>query len=180
MSEFISDEQLFQLFHNVVRRMKRAHHGDLADRHSRHERHPHDRDSHVRRHLLADGQARHAQGHILSILNEREGLSQRELLDMLQIRSASLSELLFKLKSNNLIFRQHDETDKRNFRLYLTESGRAVVDEHRQHRQETATRLFSVLSEAERTSLANLLTRLLARWEEEEAKRDNGDENRRG
>jgi DNA-binding MarR family transcriptional regulator len=119
-----------------------------------------------------DGQARHAQGRILSILIEREGMSQRELLDMLRIRSATLSELLYKLKENDLVFRQRDEKDKRNFLLYLTESGRAMVDEHRQHQQATAARLFSVLNKTERASLATLLTRLLTLWETQEAKQE--------
>lgn len=173
MPDSVSDEQLLQLFHRASKWMARSHHhhGEAADgQHGHH--HGQDRDSHIRHQLLVDGQARHAQGRILFILNEHEGLSQRELLDMLHIRSASLSELLFKLERNGLILRQRDEQDKRNFRLTLTESGRATLDEHRQHRQATATRLFSALDETEREALATLLTRLLDLWEVEEMPRE--------
>jgi DNA-binding MarR family transcriptional regulator len=174
MSEPVSNEQLLQLFHRAAKQMMRSHHhGASADKHAQHERHMHDRDRHVRRQLLASDQASHAQGHILFILDERGDLSQQQLLDLLHIRSASLSELLFKLEKNDLILRQRDEQDKRNFRLSLTESGRAVLDGHRQHRQETAARLFSALNQTERASLAALLTHLLTLWEAEETRRGN-------
>jgi DNA-binding MarR family transcriptional regulator len=175
MPEAVSDEQLLQLFHRASKWMMRGHHRGNATDHHTHGQHEEDRDGHIRRHLLANGQARHAQGRILFILSEREGLSQRELLDMLHVRSATLSELLFKLENNRLILRQRDEKDKRNYRLFLTESGRATLEEHRQRRQETATRLFSALDETERASLAALLTRLLALWAPEATGQDQAD-----
>ncbi|MDR1530445.1 MAG: MarR family transcriptional regulator [Burkholderiales bacterium] len=166
MPELVSDEQLLQLFRRASKWMThRHHHGDSANKPA-HGQHETDRDHHLRRHLLVDGQARHAQGRILFILSEREGLNQRELLDMLHVRSATLSELLSKLERNQLILRQRDEKDKRNYRLFLTESGRATLEEHRKHRQEIATHLFAALDETERASLAALLTRLLTLWGE--------------
>ncbi|MDR2164153.1 MAG: MarR family transcriptional regulator [Zoogloeaceae bacterium] len=176
MSEPVSDEQLLWLFHRASKWMTRGHHhGDSARKHAR-DRHGETRDGHVRHQLLADGQARHAQGRILFILSEQEGLSQRELLDMLHVRSATLSELLFKLESNRLILRQRDERDRRNYRLFLTESGRATLEEHRQRRQETATRLFAALDATERASLSALLTRLLALWETGTTGQDRADD----
>ncbi|MDR3352786.1 MAG: MarR family transcriptional regulator [Zoogloeaceae bacterium] len=160
MSEPISDEQLLQLFHRVVKLMMRGHHHAQG-------RHDEDRDGHVRRQLLMDGQARHAQGRILFIVSEQEGLSQRELLDMLHVRSATLSELLFKLERDQMIQRRRDEKDKRSYRLFLTESGRAALEAHRQRHQATAARLFAALDETERAALAALLARLLVLWETE-------------
>jgi DNA-binding MarR family transcriptional regulator len=167
MSEPISDEQLLQLFHRACKWMVRGHH-HAHGRHDEERDSDEDRDRHVRRQLIMDGQAPHAQGRILFILSEREGLSQRELLDMLHVRSATLSELLFKLERDQMIQRRRDEKDKRNYRLFLTESGRAALEEHRQHRQATATRLFAALDETERAALAALLTRLLVLWESTE------------
>jgi DNA-binding MarR family transcriptional regulator len=169
MSEPVSDEQLLWLFHRASKWMTRSHHrGDSAHSPGDGQREE-GRDGHVRRQLLADGQARHAQGRILFILSEREGLSQRELLDMLHVRSATLSELLFKLERDRMILRLRNEKDKRNYRLFLTESGRAALEEHRRRRQETANRFFAALDTTERATLAALLTRLLSLWETEVA-----------
>ena len=118
--------------------------------------------------------ARHAQGHILSILDASGCLGQRELLERLHIRSASLSELLFKLEKNGDVIRRRSEKDKRNFILHLTEQGCMKVAEHHRHRQQSAERLFSILSDAERESLAILLTRLLDAWEAGELRRGQG------
>jgi DNA-binding MarR family transcriptional regulator len=123
-------------------------------------------------HRHGSGRHGHAQGHILAILGESESVSQRELLEQLHVRSASLSELLIKLEKNGAIVRRRSEKDRRHFLLQLTEQGRAELAEHRQRRSEGAERLFSVLSDAERESLAALLTRLVDAWETEERQRE--------
>ncbi|MDR2259428.1 MAG: MarR family transcriptional regulator [Azoarcus sp.] len=138
-----SDEQLLLLFHRAARRMARGHH-------------------------LHHKAVRHAQGHILSILGESGQVSQRELLERLHVRSASLSELLIKMEKSGDITRQRSEKDRRNFILQLTGQGRMKLTEHHQHHRQNAKHLFSILSDAERASLAALLTRLLGAWEAEE------------
>jgi len=158
MPEPVSNEQLLLLFHRAAKWMFRGH------RHHGHHHH----DSAGGR-ASEEGGARHAQGRILSILAERDGMSQRELLDILHIRSASLSELLIKLERHGHIARERDEKDKRGFLLRLIDSGRAALAEHRLHHMESAARLFSVLDEAERETLFVLLNRLLAAWEPGEA-----------
>jgi DNA-binding MarR family transcriptional regulator len=145
-----SDEQLLRLFHRAAKWIVRGHfHRDAVH---------------------------HAQGHILSVLGESESVSQRELLERLHIRSASLSELLIKLEKSGAIVRRRSEKDKRNFLLQLTGQGRIELAEQYRRRQQSAERLFSALSDAERESLAALLARLLNVWEAEERQRE-GSEN---
>jgi DNA-binding MarR family transcriptional regulator len=154
--EIRSNEQLLRLlylFRRAAKWMTRGHVSDQAHGHLYHD------------------PARHAQGHILSILDASEHLGQRELLERLHIRSASLSELLFKLEKNGDIIRRRSERDRRNFILHPTEQGRMKVAEHHRHRQQSAERLFSILSDAERESLTALLTRLLDAWEAGETRR---------
>jgi DNA-binding MarR family transcriptional regulator len=151
MTEPVSNEQLALLFHRAAKAMFRGHH------------------HHGRHHEAPDGQMRHAQGRVLSILAERESMSQRELLEVLDIRSASLSELLIKLEKNGHITRQRDEKDKRGFLLRLIDSGRAALVAHRLRHMESAAYLFSVLTNTERETLFTLLSRLLAAWETDEA-----------
>jgi DNA-binding MarR family transcriptional regulator len=142
-----SDEQLLHLFRRAAKWLVRGHH------------HHH-------------GAGGHAQGHVLAILGESESLGQRELLERLHVRSASLSELLIKLEKNGSIVRQRSEKDRRHFLLRLTEQGRAELAAHHQHRRQNAARLFSALSDGERESLAALLTRLAEAWETEERLRE--------
>jgi DNA-binding MarR family transcriptional regulator len=144
--ESCSDERLLHLFRRAAKWLGRGrHHRDAG---------------------------RHAQGHVLSILGESGNLSQRELLEQLHVRSASLSELLIKLEKNGAIVRRRSEKDRRNFLLQLTERGRLELAEHHRHRRRSAEHLFSALTDAERESLAALLTRLVEAWEAEEKQRE--------
>lgn len=58
---------------------------------------------------------RHAQARVLRLLRERGPMRQGELLEMLDVRSASLSELLAKLERNGRIARERDDRDRRGF-----------------------------------------------------------------
>ena len=50
--------------------------------------------------------AHHAQEHVLSIIREQGPMKQSALLELLDVRSSSLSEVLGKLERNGLIERQ--------------------------------------------------------------------------
>lgn len=132
------NDNLAQLFRRVARQMLRGrHHGPS---------HP-------------------AQGRVLSILTERESMSRKELMDLLEVRSGSLSELLGKLERHGLIAREQDQSDKRGFVLSVTDKGRAMAGEHGQWRGERAEELFAPLSREEQEQLGAILTKLLNAWE---------------
>ena len=113
------------------------------------------------------GGSHHGQGRILSILSEDGTMSQRELMELLQIRSASLSELLGKLDAGGCVTRDKNEGDKRNVNITITEKGKAVAAEYKRWRQDTAAALFAPLREDERAALSRLLLKLLTAWREE-------------
>ncbi len=97
---------------------------------------------------------------ILSLLAERERISQQELKELLGVKSGSLSELLAKLEKKGLIHRKKNEADKRNRDVVLTEEGREWLRGHKP-KYPDALQLFSVLSEQEKSQLSTLFDRLL-------------------
>lgn len=106
------------------------------------------------------------QSRLLVILLEHDGITQRELLDLAKIRSASLSEALCRMESDGWIHRCKCESDRRNIRIHLTEAGLEEARRCRKRQHDDAVKLFSVLSQAERRQLLGLLTRLHDSWEE--------------
>ncbi len=108
----------------------------------------------------------HGQARLLVLLLENDGVTQRELQDLANIRSASLSEALCKLENECLISRCKCESDRRNIRIRLTESGLEEARRCRRRQHDDAVRLFSVLSYEERCQLLALLTRLHDSWVE--------------
>jgi DNA-binding MarR family transcriptional regulator len=120
-------------------------------------------------HMLGRGHhhctASHPSQHrILSLLSEKESIPQQELLEILDIRASSLSELLSKLEEKGLITRTKPDHAKRNVNVEITDLGAAVAEEHAQHKEEAAQELFASLSEEEQKTLAGLLEKLFHDW----------------
>jgi MarR family transcriptional regulator, transcriptional regulator for hemolysin len=98
-----------------------------------------------------------AQWIVLFRLREQEGLSQVDLADVLELQPISLVRLLDRLVEHGLVERRHDPRDRRANRLFLTASGRQLVDDLDSLRNSIATEVLQdVPSESIQTSLETL------------------------
>jgi DNA-binding MarR family transcriptional regulator len=88
-----------------------------------------------------------AQWIVLFRLREQEGLSQVDLADVLELQPISLVRLLDRLVEHGLLERRHDPKDRRANRLFLTASGRQLVDDLDGLRDTIATDVMRDLSE---------------------------------
>jgi MarR family transcriptional regulator for hemolysin len=70
-----------------------------------------------------------AQWIVLFRLREKEGLSQVDLADVLELQPISLVRLLDRLVEHGLLERRPDPKDRRANRLFLTARGRQLVDD---------------------------------------------------
>jgi MarR family transcriptional regulator for hemolysin len=70
-----------------------------------------------------------AQWIVLFRLRQQEGLSQVDLADVLELQPISLVRLLDRLVEHGLLERRHDPKDRRANRLFLTASGKQLVDD---------------------------------------------------
>lgn len=136
----VSSENLALLFHRAVKFMARAHHHH--------------------------GHAEHAQMHVLALLRDRNSMNQRELQEMLNVRSASLSEILGKLEHRGFIRRELDGQDRRNFVITVTGEGCDAVATGEDARRKSADALFASLSGNERRQLSELLDKIIRALEE--------------
>ena len=64
------------------------------------------------------------QGRILIILKQKDGLSTKDLSNIIGISVSSLNESLNKLEENKLIYKQPSKKDKRILLIKLTEKGK--------------------------------------------------------
>ncbi|MCA6124583.1 MarR family transcriptional regulator [Bradyrhizobium sp. WSM 1704] len=80
-----------------------------------------------------------AQWIVLFRLREQEGLSQVDLADVLELQPISLVRLLDRLVEHGLLERRPDPRDRRTNRLFLTRSGRQLVDDLDSLRDEIAS-----------------------------------------
>ena len=98
-----------------------------------------------------------AQWIVLFRLRQNEGLSQVDLAEVLELQPISLVRLLDRLVEQGLLERRHDPKDRRANRLFLTASGKRLVDDLDSLRDAIATEVMHDLSkEAIQTSLEAL------------------------
>lgn len=98
-----------------------------------------------------------AQWIVLFRLRDQEGLSQVDLADVLELQPISLVRLLDRLVEHGLLERRHDPKDRRANRLFLTASGRQLVDDLDSLRDENAIEVTRGIPDAAiETSLRTL------------------------
>lgn len=67
------------------------------------------------------------QGMMLMFLSEHEGLTHSEIAEKLNISPAAATKVIKRLEEEGYVQRQSDENDERISRVFMQESGRAVI-----------------------------------------------------
>jgi DNA-binding MarR family transcriptional regulator len=99
----------------------------------------------------------------LALLSRREGVSQRELGEVLHLSAPRVSIMLDSLEKSGAVLRRPDEADRRLTRLFLTPEGRLRVKEERDALGDYVNRTIGALSESDRHELTRLLGELADR-----------------
>lgn len=107
------------------------------------------------------GHPMRGQGRVLSILQLKPEISQKELAFMLDMRKQSMGEILTKLEAKGYIVRKPNAEDQRAMDVSLTPEGAAAAAEIDSQMQEQDD-LFDVLSDEEQEQLIDYLDRLIA------------------
>lgn len=107
------------------------------------------------------GDPHRGQGRVLTILKMQPEISQKELTFLLDMRPQSLGELLTKLEKGGFITRTPSEADRRIMNIKLTEEGAKAASATEGDRPTGFDDLFDCLSDAEQTTLSELLTKII-------------------
>lgn len=142
MSESLAEKMMHQLNHsfNLIRR----------ERHSPE---------------MRGGGVRRGQGQLLNALSHKGVASQTELSELLQIRPASLGELVYKLERKGYVERKPNADDKRRVDVSLTAEGCVKALEIADSRQNLAEELFAGLSAEEQRQFSYLLEKFVVSLE---------------
>ena len=120
-------------------------------------------------HLMAQGMQRRlkacdvtmSQWVVLKFLWEQEGRSQVELQEVLGLDGATITGLLQRMSSQDLVHRHADPMDKRVQRVFLTERGRALEQITARFEAEVNACALCDFSEDERAFFLRLVQRAL-------------------
>lgn len=108
----------------------------------------------------------HAQQHVLQLIRQKGPLPQKELMALLGVRSASLSEVLAKLEQRGLIARRRSEQDRRGFIVTAQkEEGEVLAKPQPEETGQPVSSFFSCLDADEQARLAEMLRKIIAAME---------------
>jgi DNA-binding MarR family transcriptional regulator len=99
---------------------------------------------------------------LLVHLARAEGQTQQRLAETLGIHRNTMVSLIDDLEARGLVERRRHPSDRRAYAIHLTEQARAILPEAIRIADEQNARLLAVLSEGERRTLIDLLSRLSA------------------
>lgn len=122
-----------------------------------------------RRHRLSSNADRHkfwGYGRILDVLSRTDGLSQREIAELLDIRPQSASEAIASMEGQGLVEKRANEQDKRSSLIYITQAGRQRQIDIRKEQIENARRIFEPLTNEEKETLLALLNKATSALQE--------------
>lgn len=85
------------------------------------------------------------------------GATQKTLANMLQISEVSTGRLIDKLCGEGLIVRRTDDSDRRAYRVYLTDAAKPVLKELGDIARDNENRVFAGMTEADLAELDRLL-----------------------
>jgi DNA-binding MarR family transcriptional regulator len=100
------------------------------------------------------------QWRMLTTLSRHEGANQGRLADLLDVEAITLCRMVDRLSEAGLVERRPDPTDRRAWRIYLTDRARPILDELRSLADGLIEEALDGISDAERDTLMTLLERV--------------------
>ena len=113
--------------------------------------------------MVGQGGAHHGEVIALALLGRNEGVSQRELGDILHLSAPRVSMIVDGLERSGAVLRRRDESDRRLTRIFLTPEGRLREKEQRDILRDYVNRTIGALPESDRKELERLLGKLADR-----------------
>lgn len=101
-----------------------------------------------------------AQWRVLARLRRREGINQKELAEILEIETITLTRHIDRLEAKGLIERRRDPSDRRAWKLYLNPKVQPILDRMRELSEKTRTEALDGISEGDSEQLIETLLRM--------------------
>jgi len=108
----------------------------------------------------------HAQARLLKFVQDHDGCSLSEIVEELDVRPSSASELVSKLEQQGYVRRETNATDKRVTNIFITDAGRQHYATFAAARAKRDEEFFNGLSVEDQKELSDLLEKLSASLKE--------------
>jgi DNA-binding MarR family transcriptional regulator len=102
------------------------------------------------------------QWQVLSLLSFNGGIHQGGLADLLEVEPITLGRMIDRLQDAQLVERRPDPTDRRAWRLFLTNKGQGLLDDLHPFALETYETALEGVDEEGRAAVMTVLARMRA------------------
>lgn len=96
----------------------------------------------------------------LGILDRKDGISQAELSERLDLDRSAVGRLLERMENRGFIKRQRDEVDRRVIRVFIEDSARPLLEDLERISKEVRDQAIAGLSAEEEEQLKTLLLKI--------------------
>ncbi|WP_075724674.1 MarR family winged helix-turn-helix transcriptional regulator [Tissierella creatinophila] len=110
--------------------------------------------------LLSEIGIYHGQPPLLFTLEKSDGLSQREIADILKITPSTINVMLKRMEKSGLLIRKQDLKDQRVSRVHLTSEGRDICKKAKEAIEALSEECFNGFSLEEKETLKLLLQKM--------------------
>lgn len=97
---------------------------------------------------------------LLFTLEHKDGLSQREIADILKIAPSTINVMLKRMEKSGILIRKKDLDDQRISRVYLTDKGRVICKKAKEAIKSLSEECFEGFSDDEKETLKLLLKKM--------------------
>lgn len=101
------------------------------------------------------------QTRILFFLSQQEEVTQKNLCRLMEIRPASMTDVLQRMEKNGLLERKTDETDLRSIRVSITEKGRKKAETALKVGEKMEQECFEKFTAEEKEIFISLMERMI-------------------
>ena len=110
--------------------------------------------------LLEEIGVYHGQPPMLFILSKKDGRSQKEFADILNIKASTITVMLKRMEKANLVIRKQDSEDQRISRVYITEEGLELCEKARSVMNNLEEECFGNFTTEEKVILRRLFLQM--------------------
>jgi DNA-binding MarR family transcriptional regulator len=102
------------------------------------------------------------QWQVLTLLRRNAGINQGGLAEILEVEPITLGRMIDRLQDAELVVRRADPTDRRAWRLHVTDRGEELIEQLRPFAHETFELALEGIDAAEQQQLMTMLDRMRA------------------
>ena len=103
---------------------------------------------------------------LIALYRNGNRMSQKELMEHLDVKAGSLSEILSKMEEEGLIIRQANPNNKKCLDILVSDLGNERISEYIRQRDDLILKLFKNFSEEESQVFQEMLDRLISNFDE--------------